>query len=239
MPKLSVVIPAYNEAGNIGRLVAETYGAVPEELLGEVIVVDDHSSDATAEEVGALYAEYPTLRCIRHLTNAGQSAAVRTGITAARHPLIATLDGDGQNDPHDIPNLAALYAPDGPQLVGGVRAKRRDTIAKRLASRFANAIRRAILRDACPDTGCGIKVFDRAVYMRIPFFHGQHRYLPALFSAYGCRNAFHPVNDRPREHGASKYSNWRRGVMGAYDLIGVSWLIYRTKTAPSEEVERT
>jgi len=238
LPKLSVVIPAYNEAGNIGALVAETFDAVPAELLGEVIVVDDCSTDATGAEVAALFGQYPGLRCLRHLSNAGQSAAMRSGIAAARFPVIGTLDGDGQNPPGDIAGLARHYAPDGPQLVGGIRAKRRDTVSKRLASRAANAIRRAVLHDDCPDTGCGIKVFDREVYMRLPFFHGQHRYLPALFRAYGCVTAYHPVGDRPRRHGQSKYTNWRRGVMGAYDLIGVSWLIRRTRFAATEELGR-
>ncbi|PWE32102.1 glycosyl transferase [Maritimibacter sp. 55A14] len=235
MSQLSVVIPAFNEAGNIGRLVAETYAAVPGDLLGEVVVVDDCSTDGTAAEVAALMERHDSLRLIRHLTNAGQSASVRSGVLAARFPLIGTLDGDGQNDPADLPKLAALHRPEGPQLVGGIRAKRRDTLSKRLASRAANAIRRTVLHDDCPDTGCGTKVFSREVYLRLPFFHGQHRYLPALFRAYGCTTAYAPVNDRARAHGQSNYSNWRRGVMGAYDLVGVSWLIRRTRWARSTE----
>lgn len=238
MPVISVVIPAHNEEGNIGRLVREVHASVPPGMLGELIVVDDASRDGTAAEVAALLPDHPRLRLIRHLTNAGQSAAVRTGVAAARHPLIATLDGDGQNPPAEIPRLVAAYRPEGPQLVGGHRTKRRDSLSKRLASRLANAIRRALLRDDCPDTGCGLKVFERDRHLALPFFHGQHRYLPALFRAYGVSGVYLPVDHRHREKGRSNYTNLGRGLQGIPDLLGVAWLIRRARHAATREEPR-
>jgi dolichol-phosphate mannosyltransferase len=236
--KISVVIPAFNEAGNIGALVRETLSAVPPDLLGELIVIDDRSTDGTAADVAALMAGDPRIRLLAHVTNSGQSAAVRSGIRAARFPVIATLDGDGQNDPADIPALAALYDPAGPQLVGGVRAERRDTASKRWASRLANRLRTWYLRDDCPDTGCGIKVFERESYLLLPFFHGQHRYLPALFQAYGRTTAYVPVNDRARQHGRSNYTNWKRALDGFSDLRGVAWLMRRARYSAVVEAAR-
>jgi dolichol-phosphate mannosyltransferase len=236
--KMSVVIPAFEEAGNIGALLAEVLAAVPADLLGEVIVVDDRSSDGTADEVRAAMAADCRVRLLCHARNAGQSAAVRSGVLAARFPVIGTLDGDGQNDPADLAGLAARFDPVGPQLVGGVRAARADSASKRLASRAANRIRRWYLGDDCPDTGCGIKVFDRETYLNLPFFHGQHRYLPALFQAQGKTAAYAPVNDRVRAHGLSKYTNWRRALDGWSDLRGVAWLIRRSRNTPVEEVRR-
>lgn len=232
--RVSVVIPALNEAGNIGRLVAETYAVVPAEMLGEVIVVDDGSDDATPEEIKALIAggNLPSLRYLRHGARSGQSVAMRTGILAASHPVIATMDGDGQNDPRDIPKLLArLAAPGtpGPALVGGVRTNRQAEGSKRIASRAANWIRDAVLKDKCPDTGCGIKVYWREAFLRLPFFTSIHRYLPALFITYGHEVAYEPVNDRARIAGKSKYSNLVRAIVGLYDLFGVSWLRYRTR----------
>lgn len=229
---VSVVIPALNEAGNIGRLVEETFSAVPERNLREVIVVDDGSDDATPDELAALTQRYANLRIIRHAQRCGQSASLRTGITAARSDVIATMDGDGQNDPHDIPSLLAkLGKPggDGPALVNGVRAARKATGSKRFASTAANKIRDFVLRDDCPDTGCGIKVYWRDVFLRLPFFTSMHRYLPFLFQTYGYRAAFGNVNDRDRMAGTSKYTNFGRAFVGMYDLIGVTWLARRTK----------
>lgn len=232
--RISVVIPALNEAGNIGRLVEETYAVVPPSMLAEVIVVDDASTDATGQEVKALIASgrLPGLRCLRHGTRSGQSAALRTGILAAASPVIATMDGDGQNDPRDIPKLVArLAAPGckGPALVNGWRTERRDTGSKRWASKAANWIRDAVLRDNCPDTGCGIKAYWREAFLRLPFFTSMHRYLPALFQTYGHEVAYVPVNDRPRQAGQSKYNNLSRALVGIYDLVGVSWLRKRTR----------
>ena len=232
--KVSIVIPAFNEEGNIGRLVGETFDAIPDATIGEVIVVDDCSTDASADEIGKLRAKFKKLRLIRHLQNAGQSASLRTGIDAAKFPVIATMDGDGQNDPRDIPLLLLKLGEPGdmdkPALVGGVRTQRRDTGSKRLASRAANWIRDRVLRDDCPDTGCGIKVYWREAFVRLPFFTSMHRYLPAMFQTYGYKTAYEPVRDRPRVMGVSKYNNFNRALIGFYDLFGVSWLRRRTKT---------
>lgn len=229
--RLSVVVPALNEAGNIGRLVAETYASVPPELLAEVIIVDDASTDGTVAEVTELMRKWPTLRLVSHSTRSGQSSALRTGIRAATSAVIATMDGDGQNDPADIAPLAALLERSGPAtaLVGGIRTNRKDTGSKRFASRFANWLRDVVLKDGCPDTGCGMKVFRREPFLDLPFFSGLHRYLPALFQTYGHHVAYHPVNDRPRIAGQSKYTNFGRAILGIHDLFGVSWIRERTR----------
>jgi dolichol-phosphate mannosyltransferase len=232
--RVSVVIPALNEAGNIGRLVEETYAVLPADLLGEVIVVDDCSDDQTAAEIKTLLARgsLPGLRYLRLAARSGQSAAVRTGVYAASNSVIATMDGDGQNDPRDIAQLVSRLAPPGgkgPALVGGIRSHRQDKGSKRFASRAANWIRDSVLRDGCPDTGCGIKAFWREAFLRLPYFTGMHRYLPALFLTYGHETAYVHVNDRPRLAGESKYNNIGRALVGIYDLIGVSWLRRRTR----------
>jgi dolichol-phosphate mannosyltransferase len=239
---LAIVIPAFNEAGNIGNLIRETAASVPPILLREIVVVDDASDDATSAEVQALLGTIPELRYVRHARRAGQSAAVRSGVRTATAPFIATMDGDGQNDPRDIPKLFALLAPlerPGVVLAGGIRVNRRAESSKRLASKFANWLRDAILDDSCPDTGCGIKVFRRDVFLDLPYFSGMHRYLPALIKAYGHEAAYAPVNDRPRHAGVSKYTNVGRGLIGIYDLIGVRWLIRRTvlPAAPRPDLE--
>ena len=238
--RVSVVIPAYNEEGNIGRLVEETFDALTDATLGEVVVVDDFSTDGTSDEIRQLKRKFrKKLRLVRHLSNAGQSAALRSGILAARFDVIAQMDGDGQNDPHDIPALLRKLAEpgekDGVALVGGVRTKRRDSGSKRLASRFANWLRDRVLKDDCPDTGCGIKVYWREAFLRLPFFTSVHRYLPALFQSYGFRTEYVPVNDRPRIAGISKYNNFNRALIGLYDLFGVTWLRRRTKYPQTAE----
>jgi dolichol-phosphate mannosyltransferase len=232
--RVTVVIPALNEAGNIGRLVEETYAAVPAPRLAELIVVDDASTDATPAEIKSLIdsGRFPGLRYLRHDSRSGQSAALRTGVLAATSPIIATMDGDGQNDPYDIPRLLeALAAPgtDGPALVNGWRKDRKDSGSKRWASSAANWIRDAVLKDDCPDTGCGIKVYWRDVFLRLPFFTSMHRYMPALFQTYGHTVAYVPVNHRARQAGVSKYNNLSRALVGLYDLVGITWLRQRTK----------
>lgn len=231
-PFVSVVIPALNEAGNIGRLIDETFAAVPADILREVIVVDDGSTDSTAAEIKERLARLPGLRLVRHDRPYGQSAAMRSGILAATGEVIATMDGDGQNDPHDIPHLVTKVAAagqEGPALAGGVRTNRQAESSKRWASKFANWLRDALLKDECPDTGCGIKAYRRDAYLLVPFFHGQHRYLPALFLSYGHRVVYEPVNDRPRTAGVSKYTNLGRALVGIYDLVGVRWVRTRTR----------
>ncbi len=231
--RVTVVIPALNEEGNIGRLVEETVARVPHDALAEIVVVDDASEDATGAEVKALIASgaFPGLRYMRHAHRSGQSAALRTGILAAMSPVIATMDGDGQNDPADIPALLARLAPpgaEGPALVNGVRVDRKAHGSKRWASKAANWIRDAVLNDNCPDTGCGIKVYWREAFLRLPFFTSMHRYIPALFITYGYEVAYERVNDRPRIAGRSKYNNLNRALIGIYDLVGVTWLRGRT-----------
>jgi glycosyltransferase involved in cell wall biosynthesis len=235
--RLSVVIPAFNEAGNIGRLIEETYAAVPQPMLGEVIVVDDASGDGTGAEIKALIPRHGSLRYLRHGKRAGQSAALRTAVLAARFPAIAAMDGDGQNDPRDIASLFEKLAVPGaePALVGGLRAARKDTGSKRFASRFANWLRDKVLDDGCPDTGCGLKVYQRDAYLALPFFTSMHRYLPAFFLTYGHQVVYQKVNDRPRLAGASKYTNLGRALIGIYDLVGVSWLRKRTAIVPLAE----
>jgi dolichol-phosphate mannosyltransferase len=229
---VSVVIPALNEAGNIGRLVEETYAALPPDRLSEVIVVDDCSDDATGAEVKALIPRYPGLRYLRHAQRSGQSAAIRTGVLAASGALIATMDGDGQNDPRDIAKLLGRLGTslgEGPALVGGVRTNRKAAGSKRIASILGNRIRNAAFKDNCPDSGCGIKVYWREAFLRLPFFTSMHRFMPTLFLSAGYQVAYESVNDRVRLAGASKYTNFARMLTGAYDLIGVVWLRKRTK----------
>ncbi|WP_306889098.1 glycosyltransferase family 2 protein [Ancylobacter amanitiformis] len=233
---ISVVLPAHNEAGNIARLVTETVSSVPEALLGEIIVVDDCSDDGTAAELRAL--GLAKLRCLRHGRRAGQSAALRSGVRAARFPVIVTMDGDGQNDPRDITALVGRLGEaecGEPALVGGVRTNRRATGSRRWASLFANRLRAYLLADECPDTGCGIKAFHRAAFLTLPYFATMHRYLPALFLTYGHEVAYLPVNDRPRLAGQSKYTNFGRALVGVYDLFGVAWLRRRTVLPPVTE----
>lgn len=237
--RLSVVIPAFDEEGNIGRLVDETFAAVPNQVLGEVIVVDDGSDDGTGTEIKTLIRKHPTLRYVRHGARAGQSAALRTGVLAAQFPVIATMDGDGQNDPNDIMHLYGRLGPAGqePALVGGLRSARKGNGSRKLASRLANWIRDKVLDDGCPDTGCGLKVYHRDAYISLPYFTSMHRYLPAFFITYGHVVVYEPVNDRPRLYGTSKYTNLGRALIGLYDLVGVSWLRKRTQVPPvTEEV---
>jgi dolichol-phosphate mannosyltransferase len=235
--RIAIVIPAYNEAGNIGQLIEETFAAVPAATLAEVIVVDDGSDDATEAEIKALLGRQGRLRYIRHGRRAGKSAALRTGVIASSCPVFATMDGDGQNDPADIMRLLARLGAEGgePAMVAGLREGRKGPASRKAASRFANWIRDKVLADGCPDTGCGLKLYRRDAYLALPFFRGMHRYLPALFLTYGHEIAYEPVNDRPRLKGTSKYTNLGRALVGLYDLVGVSWLRKRTLLPPIAE----
>src|SRR5579872_472654 len=232
---LSIVIPVRNEAGNIAPLVAETMSALDGAGIDyEIVYVDDGSTDATAAEIARLQASTTRLRLVSHTKSCGQSAAVRTGVKAARAPWIATLDGDGQNDPADIPSLwhIARAAPTHPPLlIAGHRARRQDSWTKRRASKIANAIRRAMLHDDTPDTGCGLKLFPRAMFLDLPYFDHMHRFLPALVLREGGAVRSLPVNHRPRARGTSKYGVFDRRWVGIADLFGVMWLC-RRKSAP-------
>ena len=232
--ELSVVIPVRNEAPNIAPLVREIAAALEGRLDYEIIYVDDGSRDETAAAVRALAREVPRLRLLRHRRSFGQSTAIRTGVKAARAPWIATLDGDGQNDPADIPKLwdmARAAASEPPLLIAGHRARRRDSTVKRLSSRIANGVRRALLGDGTPDSGCGLKLFPRALYLELPFFDHNHRFLPALVRRAGGRVVSVPVNHRPRERGRSNYGTLDRLFVGIVDLFGVMWLMRRAKNA--------
>ncbi len=241
-PAVSVVVPVRNEAGNIAPLVAEIAKALAEQWRFEVLYVNDGSSDGTDAELKRLMTQHAWLRCVRHKQSCGQSAAVRTGVAAARAPVVVTLDGDGQNDPAFIPALIrTLDAGDakGPRigLVAGQRVGRKASGFKKLQSRIANAVRGAVLRDGTRDTGCGLKAFRRDLFLSLPYFDGLHRFLPALVRREGYGIAYVDVVDRPRAHGASNYGMWDRLWIGILDLAGVWWLIRRKKRIPeiSEE----
>ena len=224
---LSVVIPVKNEAGNIAPLVAEIAAALDGCVGYEIVYVDDGSDDSSEAEIRRLQAGLPQLRLVRHARSCGQSAAIRSGVKAARGGWIATLDGDGQNDPADIPalwRLAEAAASTPPLLIAGHRARRRDSWSKRQASRIANAVRRRLLHDDTPDTGCGLKLFPRALFLDLPYFDHMHRFLPALVLREGGIVRSVPVNHRPRERGTSKYGLLDRLGVGVADLAGVMWL---------------
>ena len=228
---LTVVVPVKDEAENIAPLAREIATAVAPYGETEIIFVDDGSSDGTPERLLALKAEIPSLRVISHAANRGQSRAVRSGVLAARGHLIVTLDGDGQNDPADIPKLLAKFqeAGDTLGLVGGVRAKRQDTVSRRLASRIANRIRQSLLHDGAADSGCGLKAFRREAFLALPYFDHLHRFLITMMIREGYDVAFVDVHHRPRLHGQSKYTNWKRMLVGIDDLMGVRWLQRRMR----------
>ncbi len=237
-PELSVVVPVYNEEGNVAPLVAEIVAALRGRTAFEIVYVDDCSRDATLERLKQLQAGTPELRVVRHLRNSGQSTAIRNGVKAARADWIATLDGDGQNDPADIPKLLAERERAAPEvkMFAGWRVDRQDSGSKRWASKWANAIRARALRDATPDTGCGIKLFQRAAFLDLPYFDHMHRYLPALMQRAGWKTLSVPVHHRHRASGVSKYNNLQRAWVGLRDLRGVAWLIRRTRRTEVEEV---
>lgn len=237
--ELSVVVPVFNERDNVPPLVGEIVAALRGHVVFEIVYVDDCSKDDSLAVLQALKASTPELRVIRHLKQSGQSTAVRNGVKAARGAWIATLDGDGQNDPADIPKLLAARASASPEvkLFAGWRVNRKDTGSKRWASKFANAIRSRLLRDETPDTGCGIKLFERAVFLDLPYFDHMHRYLPALVKRAGWQSLSVPVNHRERSSGVSKYNNLGRAWVGLADLRGVGWLIKRSKITTTQELD--
>ena len=229
-PDVSVVVPVHDEAGAAAPLAREIAQAFAGRSF-EMVFVNDASRDSTLEELQALKAELPMLRVLSHASNAGQSRAVRSGVLAARAPIIVTLDGDGQNPPADAPRLADALAAAPPEvaLVGGRRASRQDSAAKRWASRWANRIRKRLLNDDADDTGCGLKAFRREAFLRLPYFDHMHRYLPALMLREGYQVAFRPVNHRHRATGRSKYTNLGRLWAAFSDLVGVIWLRTRSR----------
>lgn len=238
-PAVSIVVPVRNEAENIAPLVAEIAKAVDGQWRFEVVYVDDGSNDGTAAQLKALIAQYPWLRRIRHKQSCGQSAAVRTGVVAARAPIVVTLDGDGQNDPAFIPALIRALEAGGPGigLVAGQRVGRKASAFKKLQSRIANAVRGAVLRDGTRDTGCGLKAFRRDAFLQLPYFDGLHRFLPALVRREGYTVGYVDVVDRPRAHGVSNYGMWDRLWVGILDLAGVWWLIRRKRRIPDYSEE--
>ena len=230
-PQASVVIAVLDEADNVEAVNAEVLAAMTPAGPFEVVWVDDGSADDTPARLAVLAARDPRVRLVRHDRRCGKSQAVRTGVLAARAPWIATLDGDGQNDPADLPALlAALEAAGAPSpLVAGVRVRRDDPRSRLVATRLANGFRQAVLNDHCPDTGCGVKAFARDAFLELPVFEGMHRFLPALFARYGHPLLNMPVQHRARLHGRSKYTNWGRALVGVLDLLGVIWLTRRTQ----------
>jgi dolichol-phosphate mannosyltransferase len=238
-PELSVVVPAFNEAGNAGHLVDEIVAALRGRLAFEMVFVDDGSKDGTLAELREAQARHPELRVLEHLSQSGQSTAIRNGVKAARGAWIATLDGDGQNDPADIPKLLAERAA-RPEVkcFAGWRVTRKDDAGKRISSKVANAVRSRLLRDATPDTGCGLKLFEREAFLDLPYFDHMHRYIPALMQRSGWATVSVPVGHRPRGAGASKYTNFGRLLVAFADLRGVAWLIRRSRRTAVREHPR-
>jgi dolichol-phosphate mannosyltransferase len=232
---VSIVVPVRNEAENVAPLIAEIAAAVDGRWGYEIIYVNDGSTDATAERLAAVMQQRGNLRQIRHAISSGQSAAVRSGVRAARGAIVATLDGDGQNDPAFLPDLisAIQNAGDRIGLAAGQRIGRKDTGFKKIQSRIANGVRNAILRDGTRDTGCGLKAFRREVFLALPYFDGLHRFLPALVRREGYEIAYVDVIDRPRRSGVSNYGFFDRLWIGIIDLFGVWWLIRRKKPTPA------
>lgn len=239
-PRISVVVPVMNEEGNVETLLNEIVTALRGLASFEALFVDDLSSDGTLAKLQALKAEVPELRVIAHDVNCGQSAAIRSGILNARGDLIITLDGDGQNNPGDIPKLLAQYdragRPENERMVAGQREKRMDTWSKRIASRVGNGVRGWLLKDATRDTGCGLKLFEREAFLRLPYFDHMHRFLPALMMREGYLISHVDVSHRERQSGTSKYTNLQRLWVSLSDLFGVIWLRNRARM-PGERRE--
>ena len=237
---LSVVIPVHNEEESISQLISEITTALSEKYQHEIIVVDDGSTDNTLGVLLEMKQNLPTLRVVKHLTNSGQSTAVRTGVQHSKSAWIATLDGDGQNDPADIPNLYNELInnqnSDPWLVVAGYRKKRKDTWLKRISSKYANGIRDRLLRDGTPDTGCGLKIFARDSFLALPYFDHMHRYIPALFQRQGGRVVSIEVNHRHRMLGVSKYGFHNRLWVGIVDILGVRWLQNRARLTDTQEL---
>tara|TARA_R110002096_G_scaffold131364_6_gene281183 strand:+ start:2172 stop:2942 length:771 start_codon:yes stop_codon:yes gene_type:complete len=241
-PRYSIVVPCYNEQDNIVALAAEILGVTRADPAFELIVVDDCSTDETRARLDAARATLAgPVRIVAHQVNSGQSAAICSGVDAARGEWVITLDGDGQNDPADIPKLIRMLdsvsAPDARPIICGHRTTRRDTFVRRLSSRIANAVRGALLRDETPDTGCGLKLINRQAFLRLPRFDHMHRFLPALVRRDGGSVISVPVGHRARQAGVSKYGIHNRLWVGIVDIVGVMWLVRRRfKPTNNEEI---
>lgn len=238
--ELSIVVPVHNETENLRPLIEEIELAVAGLTKHEIVYVDDGSTDDTLARLQDLTRDFAKLRVLRHKNCCGQSTAIRTGIRAALGNIIATLDGDGQNDPANIPSMLNAWR-DLKQsghgvLVAGYRRNRKDTGWRKFSSRLANGVRAALLKDETPDTGCGLKLFDRDLFLEMPYFDHMHRFLPALAQRAGAKVISVEVNHRPRTRGQSKYGTWHRLWVGIWDLLGVMWLQRRVKIAQVEEI---
>jgi dolichol-phosphate mannosyltransferase len=231
---VSIVVPVRNEVDNVAPLIAEITAALDGRWAYEIIYVDDGSSDATPQKIAAIRYARANLRQIRHAKSCGQSAAVRSGVRSARGAIVATLDGDGQNNPAFLPQLIAAVEQGGERvgLAAGQRVGRKDTGFKKFQSRIANRVRNAILHDGTRDSGCGLKAFRRDVFLSLPYFDGLHRFLPALVRREGFDIVYVDVTDRPRHSGVSNYGFFDRLWIGLMDLAGVWWLIRRKKSTP-------
>jgi len=240
LPELSVVVPVKDEVENAVPLLMEICLALRGKTSFEVLFIDDASKDGTAGALIAAKAQAPELRVLKHQKNSGQSRAVRTGVIAARGSLIATLDGDGQNDPADIPSLLAVWKQEAGNggtlgLVAGQRMKRQDSWIKKVSSRVGNGVRQWLLNDGTRDTGCGLKLFSREAFLSLPYFDHIHRFMPAMMLREGYRIAHADVNHRPRSHGISKYGTLDRLLVSLTDLVGVRWLVRRSRRPESIE----
>lgn len=231
MAAISIVIPAYNEQDNLKALLESIVQTLRDLDSLEIVIVDDCSSDHTQETCLSLKQTYPQLTYLRHTKNSGQSASVLTGVKHARFELIATLDGDGQNPPSEIKKLLEAYqnysADKNKALFAGYRQGRQDPWIKLVSSRIANAIRRKLLKDDCPDTGCGLKLFHKTAFLTLPHFNHMHRFLPALYKRNNYAVVNVPIQHAPRQFGVSKYNTWGRLRVGIVDLFGVAWLARR------------
>lgn len=243
VPAISVVVPVCDEEDNLAPLIAEIAAAFPDRDNCEILYVDDGSRDSTPDKLNACMAEHVNLRVLTHLTRSGQSRAIRTGVLAARGRLIGVLDGDGQNDPADLPRLVEIFEAAKAEgetigMVMGERRKRQDTGFRRFISKVANACNRSLLNHTANDVGCGLKIVDAAVFKRLPYFDHMHRFMPALVGREGFTVRYEKVNHRARPRGVSKYGTLERAIAGIVDILAVYWLVKRSKRPQVVEMER-
>lgn len=230
-PSLTIIIPVYNEADSISNVITEVIAKITPHYDLDLIIIDDGSNDKTVDRLKETALNHPGFRYLSHPRRSGKSAALRTGMLIARNLWVATMDGDGQDDPKNIINMAKKIDPyqiDRTGLVAGIRTGRTDGKNRKWASKLANGLRQKLLNDGCPDTACGLKLIARDLFLTMPFFDALHRYLPAMTGHLGFETKHVPVTNRPRTFGQSKYSNFGRAIAGLFDLIGVIWLMRRT-----------